>query len=107
MDYCVNRDITHFLRNQVIKFKNLKLSSQWKYYNIFFYLYIVSSEDDDYYNSKLVEHALQIPGFPFVPKSNVAQMIAGTNFRRYTRGISEECCYNSCTISELRSYCLP
>lgn len=63
------------------------------------YEFIVSSEDD------LVESALQIPGFPFVPKSDVAEMIVGTSFRR-TRGITEECCYKSCTHRELLSYCL-
>lgn len=63
------------------------------------HMHLVSSQDD------LVGSALQIPGFPFVPKSDVAEMIVGSNFRR-TRGITEECCYKSCTQRELMSYCL-
>lgn len=62
----------------------------------------VSSED--YYIDQLEERAVQIPGFPFVPKSN--RMISENSFRRIGRGVTDECCQKSCSFVELRSYCL-
>lgn len=47
---------------------------------------------------------LQNPGFPFVPKSN--QLMSGKSFRRFRRGITEECCKKDCTFNELKSYCI-
>lgn len=63
-----------------------------------------SASSDDYFVDQLEERALQIPGFPFVPNNN--QMMPGNSFRRFSRGVTDECCQKSCSFIELRSYCL-
>ena len=42
--------------------------------------------------------------FPFRSRSNAATLVPGS-FRRYTRGVYDECCRKSCTIQEIASYC--
>lgn len=65
--------------------------------NIFFIVV-----DDDYYNFQS-NQALELPDYPFVSR------IQGTEikspFRRFRRGIVDECCLKSCSNDELRSYC--
>lgn len=42
--------------------------------------------------------------FPYRTRPNAAALLSGS-FRRYTRGVTDECCKKPCTISELRTYC--
>lgn len=42
--------------------------------------------------------------FPFIGRTNGLRMMPD-RFRRFTRGIAEECCKKSCSLNELRSYC--
>lgn len=62
--------------------------------------------EDEYFDDQQDEHnGLQIPGFPFVPRTNSARMMSENSFRRFGRGVTDECCKKSCSIMELMSYC--
>lgn len=64
------------------------------------------SNEDEYFDDQQEEHTgLQIPGFPFVPRTNSARMMSENSFRRFGRGVTDECCKKSCSIIELMSYC--
>lgn len=71
-------------------------------------LAIESDSDEDYgyvqqQQPYLDETMMQ---FPYRTRANAASLISGT-FRRYTRGIIDECCRKPCSIKEMRSYCAP
>lgn len=41
---------------------------------------------------------------PFRDRLRAADMI-GDTFRRFTRGVADECCHKQCSISEVVNYC--
>lgn len=62
-----------------------------------------SASSEDYLVDELEERSLQVPGFSFVPNSN--EMMSGNSFHRFGRGVTDECCYKSCSFADLRKYC--
>lgn len=80
----------------------LSLVCQGKYYSRYNKKsYIENDSDEDYeYEQQYLEDAR----FPFKPKSNAAALVPAV-FRRYTRGVHDECCKKPCSPSELLSYC--
>ena len=48
--------------------------------------------------------------YPFRSRQSANAMIArfgGGRFKRFSRGVHDECCVKPCTIEELTSYCGP
>nr|QHB80549.1 insulin like peptide [Carabus violaceus] len=69
---------------------------------------IESDSDEDYGYVQQQQPYLEdtMLQFPYRTRANAASLISGT-FRRYTRGIIDECCRKPCSIKEMRSYCAP
>lgn len=58
--------------------------------------------DEDYQQPSYLDDA-KLP-FPYRSRSKAAALLSGS-FRRYTRGVTDECCKKACTIPELKTYC--
>lgn len=60
-----------------------------------------AEEDYDYEQHQYLDEP---PRFPFRSKPNAAVLLPGA-FRRYARGVHDECCAKPCSVNELVSYC--
>ncbi|KAJ1529370.1 hypothetical protein ONE63_006157 [Megalurothrips usitatus] len=76
--------------------------------------YIRSSIDDSYWTWASLpkkEHGEDLDDLeesehqpPFRDRLRAADMI-GDTFRRFTRGVADECCHKQCSMSEVLNYC--
>lgn len=61
-------------------------------------------EDDDTYIDQPPSEEIDLPYLPFVTRITGTEL-KPVQFRRFRRGVIEECCRNTCTIQELKGYC--
>ncbi|XP_049765220.1 LIRP isoform X1 [Schistocerca cancellata] len=67
-----------------------------------------AESEDNYWSGQSADEEVEapaLPPYPVLARPSAGGLLTAAVFRRRTRGVFDECCRKSCSISELQTYC--